>query len=156
MNRGGTLVFYIGSRVRGTKLEGLSSLNLRGTLRVVVREGLDLEPGDEFALWDADRTTLASEPALELAAPGQGLAWDTSGLEQGILRVVEGMGVASVEADAEVECEVYALDGAWVGRIICRYGDLDSHLHQSGLAPGIYNVKISCGNVVMVRKTTLD
>ena len=70
--------------------------------------------------------------------------------------VVEGMGVASVEADAEVECEVYALDGAWVGRIICRYGDLDSHLHQSGLAPGIYNVKISCGNVVMVRKTTLD
>ena len=41
-------MFNVASKVRCTTLEGISSFSLRGTLKVSVREGLELEAGMSF------------------------------------------------------------------------------------------------------------
>ncbi len=156
VNAGGTLRFYVGSRSRSTDLKGISNLSMRGTLKVEVREGLALEPGDEFALWEAGQTSLSSGYVLDLASPGTGLEWDTSDLEQGRLRVATGTDIASVSLDEEVVCEVYTMGGVYAGRFVCMGKEIVGCMKSQGLPCGIYNLKIRRGNAVMVSKVTLD
>ena len=156
VSSGAVLQFNIGSKTRCTNLENLSSLTLRGTLKVSVREGLELEPGIEYTLWEANRTTLSDGVELELASPGAGLEWDTTDLESGILRVKEGMGVEAVLADEPVDCEAYTVGGAAAGRFTCARRDIRRTMEAEGYAPGVYTVKVRHGASVSVLKITVD
>ena len=155
VNAGGTLRFYVGSRSRCADLKGISNLSMRGTLKVEVREGLALEPGDEFVLWEAGQTSLSSGYVLDLASPGAGLEWDTSDLEQGRLRVATGTDIASVPLDEEVVCEVYTMGGVYAARFVCMGKEIVECMKNRGLPCGVYSLKISKGNTVMVSKVTL-
>ena len=156
VSSGAVLQFNIGSKTRCTNLENLSSLTLRGTLKVSVREGLELEPGDEYTLWEANRTSLSDGVEMELASPGAGLEWDTADLENGILRVKEGMGVEAVLADEPVDCEAYTVGGAAAGRFTCARRDIRRTMEAEGYAPGAYTVKVRHGASVSVLKITVD
>ena len=119
VSAGGEVMFNVASKVRCTTLEGISSFSLRGTLKVSVREGLELEAGDEFQLWTANRTVLSSACTLDLDSPGEGLEWDTSALEDGVLKVKTATGIMGVVSGEPVDCVVYTLDGARAGYFTC-------------------------------------
>ena len=86
----GTLEFRVrklGDALFHDRLAGLHHCQLGGTLRFIL-SGDPLAPGDALQLLEAQ--TLAGTPAaIEPAAPGPGLAWDTTRLAvDGTLRVV--------------------------------------------------------------------
>ena len=155
MSSGATLQFYIGRQGRSTELTGLAGLTMRGTLKVLVKEGIALEPGDEFQLWEADRTQLWSDD-FELDSPGEGLEWDTSRLEEGILRVQTGSGIEGLKASGQaMEWQAYTTGGALAGTFTCTPEGIRQHMESHGFAPGVYTVKAAQGQGTAVRKVTV-
>lgn len=141
VNTGATLQFYIYSKSSYTKLVSVGNLNMRGKLKVLLRDGLQLSGGTEFQLWDAETTKLSDEPELELDSPGEGLEWDTSSLDTGILRVKTATSVAAVTADTPVKCAIYTMNGALMGEMKCVPAHLENQLRHEGFKPGTYTVK---------------
>lgn len=156
IEQGGTLSLNIVSNSRCTSLTGITTLYLRGTLRVGIRDGLTLKTGTEYKLWDANRTRLFATAVLDLESPGEGLEWDTADLTDGILRVQKATGVNSVSNEAEVQCEIFSTGGAHVGSFNCPAGSIRHALEQSGAAPGTYLVKAIRGQQVRTLKLTVD
>lgn len=155
VSSGATLQFYIGRQGRSTELTGLAGLTMRGTLKVLVKEGIALEPGDEFQLWEADRTQLTSDD-FELDSPGEGLEWDTSRLEEGILRVQTGSGIEGLKASGQaMEWQAYTTGGALAGTFTCTPEGIRQHMESHGFAPGVYTVKAAQGQGTAVRKVTV-
>ena len=101
IDKGGILSMNIASKTRCTNLTGIKILNLYGILRLHVRESLALEAGDEFRLWEASRTRIRPTTAFELDSPGEGLEWDTTDIEDGIVRVKLSTSVNDIHADEE-------------------------------------------------------
>ena len=158
IKQGGTLSLNIVSKVRNTSLTGLSTLTLSGTLRLNVRNNLELEEGTEYQLWTvSNRTRTTSSTVYDLASPGDGLEWDTSDLENGIIRVQKATSVNGIGADdEEVSCEVFTVGGARTGSFTCPAGSIRSALEQSGVARGTYLVKVTRGQVVQTLKYTVE
>lgn len=156
VSAGGEVMFNVASKVRCTTLEGISSFSLRGTLKVSVREGLELEAGDEFQLWTANRTVLSSACTLDLDSPGEGLEWDTSALEDGVLKVKTATGITGVVSGEPVDCVVYTLDGARAGYFTCMPSEVRVYMEENGFKSGMYMVKMTQGQRTVSRKVTVD
>ena len=156
IDKGGILSMNIANKRRCTNLTGIKILNLYGILRLHVREGLALEAGDEFRLWEANRTRTHTTTTFELDSPGEGLEWDTTDIEDGIVRVKRSTSVNDIHADEEVACEAFTIGGAHVGSFTCACKDIRCTLKQSGAAPGTYMVKIIQGNSTATEKISID
>lgn len=156
IDKGGILSMNIASKTRCTNLTGIKILNLYGILRLHVRESLALEAGDEFRLWEASRTRIRPTTAFELDSPGEGLEWDTTDIEDGIVRVKLSTSVNDIHADKEVACEAFTIGGAHAGSFTCTRKDIRCTLKQSGAAPGTYMVKIIQGNSTATEKISID
>ena len=121
-----------------------------------VREGLELEAGDEFQLWTANRTVLSSACMLDLDSPGEGLEWDTSALEDGVLKVKTATGITGVVSGEPVDCVVYTLDGARAGYFTCMPSEVRAYMEENGFKSGMYMVKMTQGQRTVSRKVTVD
>lgn len=156
VKKGGILQFYVGSKSRVANFTEISTLSMRGTLRVIVEEGLGLEVTDSFQLWDARRTTLSDDVVYELDSPGEGLEWDTSGLGNGVLKVKKASGVAGVVSAEPADCVVYSLGGAYLGSFTCPPSEAERRMRDMGLREGIYMLKMKQGQSEESRKVKLD
>lgn len=156
IDKDGILSLNIASKTRCTNLTGVKILNLYGILRLHVRESLSLEAGDEFRLWEANRTRTRTTTTFELDSPGEGLEWDTTDIEDGIVRVKLSTSVDDIHADEEVTCEVFTVGGAQVGSFTCARKDIRRTLKQSGAAPGTYMVKTIQGSSTATEKISID
>ena len=152
INDGATIRFYIGSRSLYTKLTDVGVLSLRGTLKVELREETVLEDGYEYQLWTSSSTRLATTTVYDLPTLPEDLAWDTSDIESGILRVVKSNAIHTVDAEKEVSCIVYGTDGVECARYACRYTEVMQHLHEIGLPKGVYLVHMASGSSEVVEK----
>ncbi|MBE6292607.1 MAG: hypothetical protein E7091_09395 [Bacteroidales bacterium] len=153
VSSGATLRFYAMSRRMHTKLTGINKLILRGTLKVEVRDGIALEAGDSLVLWTSQTTTLAESLVYELDSIGDGLAWDTSDLKNGIIRVIkEPTAIEPIAADENVACVVYAMNGVECARFACRYNDIDYAMQDAALPNGIYLLRINSTKAQLVEK----
>ena len=156
IDKDGILSLNIASKTRCTNLTGVKILNLYGILRLHVRESLSLEAGDEFRLWETNRTRTRTTTTFELDSPGEGLEWDTTDIEDGIVRVKLSTSVDDIRADEEVTCEVFTIGGAQVGRFTCARKDIRRTLKQSGAAPGTYMVKTIQDSSTTTEKISID
>ena len=156
IDKDGILSLNIASKTRCTNLTGVKILNLYGILRLHVRESLSLEAGDEFRLWEANRTRTRTTTTFELDSPGEGLEWDTTDIEDGIVRVKLSTSVDEIHADEKVTCEVFTVGGAKVGSFTCARKDIRRTLKQSGAAPGTYMVKTIQGSSTATEKISID
>ena len=156
IDKDGILSLNIASKTRCTNLTGIKILNLYGILRLHVRESLTLEAGDEFRLWEANRTRTRTTTTFELDSPGEGLEWDTTDIEAGIVRVKLSTSVDDIHADEEVTCEVFTVGGAKVGSFTCARKDIRRTLKQSGAAPGTYMVKTIQDSSTTTEKISID
>lgn len=74
----------------GTSVQNIGTLTLDGTIRIYYPEtGISVEAGDSVVLWK-DVASVKGTPRLETTVidAARGLAWDTTDLARGILRVV--------------------------------------------------------------------
>ena len=150
INNGATLRFFIGSRNLYTKLTEVGTLTMRGTLKVDVRDGAPLAEGDEFQLWSSSYTQLLSTTVFELDSLGQGLCWDTSDLESGILRVAASTAIST--PDSEGTCIVYSINGIEQARYRCRHHEAAKRLSEHHLPSGVYTVRIQTEHTETVEK----
>lgn len=152
INNGATLRFFIGSRNLYTKLTEVGTFTMRGTLKVDVRDEAPLAEGDEFQLWSSSSTQLMSTTVLELDSLGQGLYWDTSDLESGILRVVSATAIASTDTDSEATCIVYSINGVEQARYRCLPHNAAKHLSEHPLPTGVYTLRIQTRHTETIEK----
>lgn len=149
---GATVQFSVISSKLHTALSDIGLLNIRGTVKVVRLENSMLAEGDEIQLWTARQYSTQSQPSLELDAPGEGLAWDTSELKDGKLKVVKATGIQPVSAEETVSCVVYAMDGAEVAHFTCSYASVDSGIKQCVESGHSYVVRITTSQGLETRK----
>ena len=77
-------------------------------------------------------TRIRTTTTFELDSPGEGLEWDTTDIEDGIVRVKLSTSVNDIHADEEVACEAFTIGGAHVGSFTCARKDIRCTLKQSG------------------------
>ena len=152
VSNGATIRFYIGSRSLYTKITEVGTMIMRGVLKVEVRDGITLTEGDEFQLWSSNTTQVLTSTVFELDSIGEGLCWDTSDLESGVLRVAKSNAIESLDTDREVKCVVYSINGVEHVRYTCKYGEVVRRLSEQGLPKGIYTVKIATALTEVVEK----
>lgn len=155
LSAGSTLQFYINSKLMYTKLTNINNLVLRGTLKVLVNENAGLVAGDEIQLWDAGSTTVAGTVEYDLASPGEGLAWDTSSVEDGILRVERSTGIGTLEADESANFEIFSIDGALLGELTCSRGQLLQEMQKQGFKTGTYMIRFRTGSGMRSEKVQI-
>lgn len=156
LSAGSTLQFYINSKTMYTKLTGISNLTLRGTLKVLVNENISLSAGDEIKLWDANSTTIGGTVEYDLASPGNGLEWDTSSIEDGILRVQAGTGIGMLENDVVSNFELFTVSGVKLGVVTCHCGELVNEIKKQGLGTGTYMIRMKTTNGSIVEKIQIS
>ena len=130
-----------------TKFTDIAEFLMRGKLKVDVRDGLTLTPGAEFQLWTAAKTTLSFVMEYELDSLGGGLTWDTSSLEDGILRVADATVIDQVAADEEVHCVVYSAEGTEMARFSCAYKEVHRILHEQSYPQGVYVLRMKTSQI---------
>lgn len=151
-----TVRFYARTRRYYTKLDGINRLTFKGTLKLDLADGIELEAGDSLILWTAKSVTLSSALVYELDSIGNGLVWDTSELKDGILRVKQDpTAIQPIAADREVACTVYTAGGVECAQFVCRYNDIDYAMQDSALPKGLYVVRVVSANTKMVEKRIL-
>ena len=120
--------------------------------------GNNLHSGMDFynqRMWKV-KETADDHITFELDSPGEGLEWDTTDIEDGIVRVKLSTSVDDIRADEEVTCEVFTIGGAQVGRFTCARKDIRRTLKQSGAAPGTYMVKTIQDSSTTTEKISID
>ena len=152
VNNGGTIRFFLGSRTLYTRLTNVGVMSLRGTLKVEIRDGVELDEGTEFQLWTCNSTQTSALTVFELASPGEGLMWDTSDIESGIIRVAKANVIENVASNSVASCVVYGTDGVKCASFVCTIGDIATCLRGQGLPKGVYVVRMSCGKNETVEK----
>jgi autotransporter-associated beta strand protein len=153
ISAGATLRFYIGSRSLYTKLTDVGTLSLRGTVKVELRDDVELQEGDEFQLWTSSNTTTSATTVFEIDSIGGGLVWDTSDIESGILRVAKDeTAIETVAADKMIVCTIYNANGVECARYACRYDEVKLCLESQGLPKGVYMLRMATESVEIVEK----
>lgn len=148
INPGATLSLYLRAAGKGN---ACSYLDVKGTLRidgnVIFEMNPDYEPkiDDEFQVWIAKN--FSGDPTIDLPELPEGLDWDATGLTDGtgILKVVQGNGVAAIESDLMADCKIYTLSGTLVKSMICRLGEALETIRT--LDRGVYVLRYTCGNI---------
>ena len=157
ISAGATLRFYVGSRSLYTKLTDVGTLSLRGTVKVELRDDVELQEGDEFQLWTSNSTNVSTTTVFELDSIGGGLVWDTSDIESGILRVVKyDTAIESVDADKLLLCVIYNAKGVECAQYTCRYDEVVARLSEQGLPKGVYVVRMATASYELVKKYVVE
>lgn len=138
---GSVMRFYVRSKNSYTRLTNIGGLRMMGTLKVVLYGGLSLPVGTELTLWEAETFVDGTGLAFELDAPGEGVEWDMSSIEQGILRVAVATGIAGVPQDEAVDCVACTPDGVQVARFRCANRNITAALRATSLPCGVYVVQ---------------
>ncbi|MBQ9637471.1 MAG: autotransporter-associated beta strand repeat-containing protein [Prevotella sp.] len=112
-------------------IKGVKRLTMNGTVSVFLSVSHTLAAGDSIRIWEAE--TFSGTPVYDLPDLGNGLAWDTSRISEGLLFVTASDGIDAVLGEMrEQGCDVYNASGQLVRR---NARTLD------GLKPGIYFVR---------------
>lgn len=156
VNNGATVKFYLGSRTLYTRLNNVDVMTLRGTVQVGIRDGVTFEEGTEFQLWSSNNTQISELATFELASPGEGLAWDISDVESGIIRVAKETSVEDISVNQEVLCVVYGIDGVECARFTCLRSNISNMLHAEGMSRGIYLVSMNYNDTKIVEKFIVE
>ena len=108
----------------GTSLEGISTLTVDGTIRIVPSATNTLKVGDSIRIFRAN--TFAGTPKFEML---NGITWDTSRISEGLLfvKAIEA-GIDSIVSE-QSPANIYDLRGRLVRA---------NAVTTEGLAPGIY------------------
>lgn len=142
VDKDGTLSLYL--RVAGKSndcsyLDVAGTLTVNGLVKVTMNEAYAPAVGDQFVLWKTN--SFAGTPTLELPALTEGLEWDATGLTNasGLLKVVAGNSVASIDANDVVDCKVYDATGILVGTLkAVKAKAAETARTELGLRQGIY------------------
>ena len=157
IDEGGELSFSIASKTRCTSLENMRRLTVQGSITINVKSSATLSEGDEFQLWDANHTSLTSTYSFSADTPGDGLDWDTTDLESGIIRVTASAdAISGILADTEADYEVYTVGGARLGGFTFTGTDLNKAMKNNGFAAGVYLLKVTQGDSQVVQKIVVD
>jgi autotransporter-associated beta strand protein len=156
VNNGATVKFYLGSRTLYTRLNNVDVMTLRGTVQVGIRDGVTFEEGTEFQLWSSNNTQISELATFELASPGEGLAWDITDIESGIIRVAKETSVEDISVNQEVLCVVYGIDGVECARFTCLRSNISNMLHAEGMSRGIYLVSMNYNDTKIVEKFIVE
>ena len=143
------------NRAQCAQLVNINRLTVNGTIRVTLGTSPRLVKDTEVQLWQA-KTAVVDNATLELPVLDDGLAWDTSSLSEGILRVVEGTSVQHIAAGTVVTCQVYTMGGTLLGTVECAWGQLRNVLRQQGYRPGVYTVKVLSAQGEHTEKISLN
>jgi hypothetical protein len=131
-------------------------MTLRGTVQVGIRDGVTFEEGTEFQLWSSNNTQISELATFELASPGEGLAWDITDIESGIIRVAKETSVEDISVNQEVLCVVYGIDGVECARFTCLRSNISNMLHAEGMSRGIYLVSMNYNDTKIVEKFIVE
>ena len=129
VNEGGVLEFNVSgcateSTNGGTSMEGITTLTVNGTIRIVPSATNTLKVGDSIRIFRAN--TFAGTPMFEML---NGITWDTSRISEGLLfvKAIEA-GIDSIVSE-QSPANIYDLRGRLVRA---------NAVTTEGLAPGIY------------------
>ena len=110
-----------------SSLKNINKITMNGTIEVILSNS-QLVAGDSIRLWEA--TTMAGTPKFELPDLGEGLAWDTSRISEGLLFVVSTSDINTLVGDElKKPADIFDLRGQIVRR---------KATSQKGLPAGIY------------------
>lgn len=157
LDSGSELIIRIYSGTLYSKLTDLGTLKISGDITLSMRDDLadKLEIGDELQVFDAQKITINSK--LELPALSATKAWDTSELAtRGVLKVTEATGINGINANEEVTCQVFLLNGKFMGTVQASIKNLAQELKQAGYAQGAYMVKITVKGDNFSQKVIVD
>ena len=100
--------------VNASKNSSITAANLtfNGTVKVTLVANRNLKVGDELKLWTVSGT-FSGTPTFDLPA---GYQWDTSRISEGVISVMDILGVKAVLADTD-PMNVYDLSGRLVRRL---------------------------------------
>ncbi len=118
-----------------TSIEGIQTLKLNGTIRIMLSSSNTLQVGDSIRIFKA--TNVTGTPQFDMQG---GITWDTSRLSEGLLFVKSiDTAIRNVEMSESHPIDIYDLRGRLVRR---------QATSTSGLKPGIYVIE---GRKVVVR-----
>jgi hypothetical protein len=106
----GTTLIKLGGAGTNDVVEAQAEITYGGTLSLVNISGAPLVAGDSFQIFDAT-TYSGSFAAITPAAPGNGLAWDTSQLSSGTINVVTAAATGPTISSAELSGGNFVLSG---------------------------------------------
>ncbi|MBQ0019541.1 MAG: autotransporter-associated beta strand repeat-containing protein [Bacteroidales bacterium] len=105
----GTMQTYVSTKSSYSKFTNIGTLKLNGTLKVILKEGIDLAEGTELQIISADKITLGTALVLDLDPQYE---WDTDRLAEGIL-VIKGKvdAIRDINASDLEKASIYTLNG---------------------------------------------
>ncbi|OQC04667.1 MAG: Autotransporter-associated beta strand repeat protein [Bacteroidetes bacterium ADurb.Bin090] len=145
-NPGGVLEFRLNSATSHSSIKGLNVMTLKGTLRILLKEGYTPSLGDSFELWSCTSFS-SSIPELVLPELPANLAWDTSELftGRGKLSVTDANGLQLNSWDEMLDIQVVNINGLTVASLESKATEWEKDVKELNLAKGIYLIKLQSG-----------
>ncbi|HPY58346.1 MAG TPA: autotransporter-associated beta strand repeat-containing protein [Bacteroidales bacterium] len=145
-NPGGVLEFRLNSATSHSSIKGLNVMTLKGTLRILLKEGYTPSLGDSFELWSCNSFS-SSIPELVLPELPANLAWDTSELftGRGKLSVTDANGLRLNSWDEVLDIQVVNINGLTVADLKSKATEWEKDIKELNLAKGIYLIKLQSG-----------
>jgi hypothetical protein len=121
-------------------------MTLKGTLRILLKEGYTPSLGDSFELWSCNSFS-SSIPELVLPELPANLAWDTSELftGRGKLSVTDANGLRLNSWDEVLDIQVVNINGLTVASLKSKATEWGKDISELNLAKGIYLIKLQSG-----------
>lgn len=147
-NQGGVLEFRLNSANSHSSISGIHTMSLKGSLRILLKEGYTPSLGDSFELWSCKSFLSTSIPELELPDLPAHLAWDTGELftTKGKLSVTDANGLFITTWDEVLQIQIFHINGLPVERFTSKAHEWEDRINDLHLAKGIYLIKIESGN----------
>ncbi len=145
-NTGGVLEFRLNSATSHSSIQGVNLMTLKGTLRILLKEGYTPSLGDSFELWSC-KTFSSSLPELELPDLPANLAWDTSQLfsSSGKISVTDANGLQLKSWDEVLAVQVVSINGLTVASLESKATEWEKNIRELNLSKGIYLIKLQSG-----------
>ncbi len=136
----------------GTSIQGINRITMNGTISAFFDEDYVPEVGDSMYLWKSN--TFTGTPEFDLPVLPAELMWDTSSIEEGLIRIaaVDLTGIDNITADTEAEVTVLTVGGTAISHFTAPFGSVESAFRQSDAPSGVYMLRIKTANGTVVRK----
>ncbi len=140
------------SATGGSSIEGINRITMNGTISIFLDKGYTPVIGDSMYVWKSN--TFTGTPTFDLPALPAGMMWDTSSIEEGLLRiaVADPTAIEGITADSEVEVSAVTVGGTPADRFTATFGSVETMFKQRSLPSGVYMLHIKTANGTIVRK----